>query len=568
MNSSTKSKKLIFFLFSILYVAVSQLINKSFFLPIKAHTGSENKAYRFLQTGLTLEDDFLSKVFCSLFACAAACIFIYALLYWILFLYQTWKTQAQTRKYIVLLIVLNLLAIIFLICLYPLPISLSPDTYYNYVYARAWLPMYWHGFLTNAIYCACLLIFPHPFSMTLIPCLFAINLLGYFIYCLLIKKNKHGFLYALLFTAFLLLMPETIQIASFVGRNYMYGIVSFAFLSIILLDHLEQRELTTSKCIILSALLGVLMTWRTEGILWLVFFPFLFYFTYFYHKDVTNVLKKFLFTGILILAGYFVLNIPTKYGNEKYQGSDYFIINLPGPLSTVLNDPDANLTYNGAEDDLATIDSVVPLEYIKKYGEYGSITYNYDNGRLSRQCDAGENGKKFVVASYNLLLHNLDIYLKFQANLFCKSLYLPTPFDVAYQEEAWNVSEQSSEIYSFVMDYYAVGEYDINQTHNITFINTKLDQFAESLFLTLLGYEYMLAGWIKLITTLAVLFIGIHALIGKRWVYVFTSVALLGILFAIILTAPTARNNYYFYSFFSQYWLIIFYLTELKRKPN
>lgn len=568
MNVSEKNKKLIFFLFSALYVVASQLINNSFFVPLIEHIGSENKAYQYPQTGLTLENDMLSKVFCRFFACVVACVFLYALCRWLLFLYQTWKSQNQIRKYIIILAVANLLAILFLICLYPQPISLSPDTYYNYVYARAWLPMYWHGFLTNVIYCASMIIFPHPFSMTLIPCLFAINLFGYFIYCTLIKRNKHGLLWALLFTVFLFFMPETIQIATFVGRNYMYAIVCFSFLCIILLDHCEQRTLTASKCIVLSVLLGVLMTWRTEGILWLPIFPFLVYFTYFHKKNVTNVLKKYLIMTLFILVSYSILNVPVKYGNEKYQDSDYFIINLPGPLSAVLNNPDANLTYNGAEDDLATIDSVVPIEYIKKYGEFGSITYNYDNGRVARQCDAGAQGTEFVVASYNLLLHNLDIYLKFQINLFCESLFLPIPFDVPYEEGSWHITETSAETYNFVMNYYSIGERDINQFHGITFINTKIDQFAEFLFLTLLSYEYILTGWIKLLTTFAVLLICIHALIRKRWVYFFTGGALLGILFAIILTAPTARSNYYFYPFFCQYWLIMFYIIEIKHKPH
>lgn len=565
MKISEKNQKWIILLGSILYVIAAHFISSSFFTPIKANTGSENKAYAFLETGLTLENDSLSKIFCWLFACTFACTFLFAFCSWIVFLYRTWKRDETVKKYILLLIAINLLGILFLICFYPLPISLSPDTYYNYIYAREWLPMYWHGFLTNVVYCACCLIIPHPFSMTLIPFLIAINLLGYFLYCGLIKNGKKGFRFALLFAAFLFVMPETIQIFTFVGRNYMYGIVSFSFLCIFFLDNLKKKELTLPKCVVLSVLLAVLATWRTEGIIWLLFFPFLFYFTYFYKRNVPNALRRFLLVALAVVLCYSVFNVPVKYGNEKYQGSDYFIINLPGPVSAVLNNPKANLTYEGAEEDLSTIDSVIPLEYIKKYGEYGSIYYNYANGRAARQCDVGSRGKDFVVASYSLLFHNLDIYLKFQTNLFCESLFLPTPFSLPYVEEPWVPEGESLIAYNTIMDYYNVGEKDILETHGITFIHPSVDAFADLVIQTIMGYAYLLTGYIKLITTLVVLFIGVHSLFKKRWLYFFTSVAVIGILFAIILTAPTARTNYYFYPFFNQYWLILFYLLQLKQ---
>lgn len=565
-----KYRRLIVILASVLPVMIALLCNHSFFSPLIDQCGSETIAYNYLNTGDSLATDLLSRVLCQVFAVGLAILFLYALWNWLLFLYYSWKSKRETRFYIYLLAGITFLGCLFVAFLYPLPISLSPDTYYNYTYAKEWLPMYWHGFLTNVVYCSCLIIIPHPLGMTLIPFIFAINLYSYFIYVLLIRNRKKGILFAILFTFFIFLMPETVQIFTFAGRNYMYGILHFTFLCKVLIDHIEQKPLTLKNASLLALLLAVLATWRTEGMLLLFFFPFLIYFAYLHPQKIWNVKKQWLQSLAIFFIFYCVFSFPVKYGDNKYQGLDYFIINLPGPVSVVLNDSDANLTYNRAQGDLDNIDSVVPLDYIKKYGEYGSINYNYDNQRAARQTNAGDKGKDFVISSYNLLFHNLDIYLKFQTNLFFQSLYLTPPFDVEYRQDDWNATPEGIEILNSIMKFYSVGQEDILVSYDLVIINSKLDAFMDNL--VQYGYSFLLSnlyaktGYVKLVVTLITFGLCIHSLIKKQWLYLFTGLALLGSLAVIILTAPTARNNYYFYPYFSQYWYIFIYLLSIQKK--
>ena len=391
-----------------------------YFHPIYEHVGWENRAYKWLSSGETMEEEILGRLLCMIYSYILAMLLLYLMWYWIVRLFKLWNECKSKRIYVLLFLILSFLGILTIIGLYPTPVSDPPDTAWNYVYAREFLPMYWHGFLTNVVHCACMIIFPHPVAMSIIPFLLGITGLCYILYQSVIKNCKHELLCIFIFFIFLLSMPETVQVFIYAGRNYHYALLSVCTLGIFLVDYMNNVIITKAKILWLSFLICFLACWRGEGIAYLVAFPFMLYGAY-YQKNTKISLKKIFKSSFFIVGIFLLLRIPDMYGSEKYQGDDYIIINLPGPLSAVwANNPNTN--YKSYEKDMEHINTVININYIIKYADMGSQNYNWDNLRISRQSDAGENGKAFIYAAYDILFHNLNTFLKYQFNVFAKSL--------------------------------------------------------------------------------------------------------------------------------------------------
>ena len=176
-------------LLAMLHLVISLIYSKDFFVPIKKNVGSENIAYTYLMFGETLQKDILSRLLCWTYSHLLGIVFIVVFWSSVLSTINVWKTCKESRIYIKILAVLIVCGVFLIIGLYPTTITYAPDTAYNYVYAREWLPMYWHGFLTNVVHCACLLFFPHPISLSVVPFLLAIIIFYYFTVQFVVKYS-------------------------------------------------------------------------------------------------------------------------------------------------------------------------------------------------------------------------------------------------------------------------------------------------------------------------------------------------------------------------------------------
>lgn len=558
----------------IIHCLISLVLSNSFFTPIKDNAGSENIAYKYFATGTLLSNDTVVRPLCRIYSYGLALVFISLFWKWVFFLVKAWRTN---KKYVVCLLALILVGIITIIGLYPATITSCPDMTYNYVYAKEWLPMYWHGFLTNILHCACLLFFTHPIALSIVPWLFASNILFYFTYHTIVKysyKNKirNAFIYGI----FLLCAPETVQALTYAGRNYVYVTLCMAFFGTILKDNLEKAPLTKGKFVLLSILCCALATWRTEGLLAVVFFPFILFFVYFYKREKEKIFSKaHLVKGcVLFVVTYSIFSLPNMYGTEKYQGYDYFIINTAAPLSMVWANDDANLEYESYENDLAKITAVVPKEYFEKYGEFATQYYNWENVRLSRQSDAGDAGKDFLIGAYSILLHNWDIYLQYQMNVWAQSIGCHPIFDLQSPSlEPWSLTDEKAQQFSaFVMDHYSVGSNDIAINHDIVFINPLFDEKFSSGVSKVVNKIYACdirwGGVEKIAISFIMIICLIHSIVKRRWAELIIGTLIMGLFAAVLLMAPAVRANYFYYSYFNQYWFILFYIifTNKMRK--
>lgn len=565
-------KKRKVYIVSIIHFVISCIHSGAFFSPIRENVGIENVAYKWCETGVTLRNDIFSRSLCWIYSHMLAAVLIFVFWSWVFFIIHIWKAHSIKRTYIGILLSLIIIGIFIIAAIYPATITSASDTSYNYVYAKEWLPMYWHGFFTNVVHCACILTFFHPVSMSVIPFLFGINLISYFTYHTVIKYTKQRKLVkTMVWGIWLLLMPETFQLLTYAGRNYMYAILSVSVFGILLKDYLEKEKLSTKKFIVLSFLVICLAVWRSEGLLYLIFYPFFLYFTYFYKRKVFWKKKKILQGIIYIGVLYLILAFPDKYGNEKYQGYDYFIINTPGPLSAVLINEKANFSYKNADKDLDKINDIVPLEYIKKYGSNATACYNLDNLRLTRQCDAGNKGKEYVIASYRALLYNWPIYFEYQINLFGNSIGFPRVFQLTTVDfEEWNTSQNDvKEWREWLMDYYSIGEDDMSQNYDIVFFSKKFDKALSKVIYWGVSKSHEF-GWrilniFKIPITFLVIAVSIISYRKREWIYTILGVFTIAIFTVIVLTAPTIRENYYYSVYFNQYWFLLFAWFQAKK---
>ncbi len=563
MNNINKIplEKRIFYLFTIIHCIISYMWSRHFFVSIYENVGSELMAYKWLSTGDTIQFDGLSRFLCKMYSHFLAIILIVLFWKWLYIIFNSLRKK-KDRPYIVLFIIVTLVGVLFIILSYPMTIVSAPDTTYNYVYAKEWLPMYWHGFLTNVIHCACMLVFCHPVALSLIPFLFSISVIYYFTYYIANKINeRYKLVVMLIWAVCLLLMPETVQVMTYAGRNYMYVSIVLCYYLILMKDYIEKASLTKKRFILLCIMACIVGTWRTEGIISLAAFPLLVFMVY---KDNTTInIHKSIRSLLIFIIIFAIFWIPGKYGSEKYQGYDYFIINAPGPLAAVLNSNEANLEYNGFDKDYEKVISVCPEDYIKKYGEFATQFYNWDNKRLSRQSSVSdEKGKDFVEGAYSILFHNLPIYLKWQTNLYLNSIGIDSIFEFDNKEtEEWILTDSELiEFNTYVMNYYFVGSTDIEQ-YSLTNggLMQVISTYVKLIINNIYNIELMYGGVIKICITMVVVILTILSVIKRKLFSFIIGGLILATLVAIILTAPATRSNYYYYPYYLQYWYILFY---------
>lgn len=556
------------FLFPCLHFLIASLFSASFFHPIRENAGGENIAYKFLKTGVSLPEDALSRLLCRVYAYVLAFLLIYLFWKWFFFLLDRYRNGSLEKSGIIVLLFVIIIGFVVIAAVYPQTVADATDTTWNYVYAKEWLPIYWHGYLTNVIHCACMIIIPHPIAMSLVPFLLGVNGLWFFTYEMLVKDGKERNLFPLfVWVFFLMMVPETFRVFTYAGRNYIYALLSVLYIGSFLNEHIQGGGICASKFICHAALGLVLGTWRSEGIIYLIFFPVLFYFTYF------RTLRKKEFAFLVLF--YLILALPGKYGNEKYQGQDYVIANTPSPLTAVFSQEDADLSYDGAKEDLENIFSVVPKEYFDKYGSLAQFYYNFDNFRAPRQNNAGEQGKNYVASAYSVLLHNWKIYLKNQVNLFAGSIGCsgPFPLDVMPVED-WtkNTTKEAVSWFDWIWAYFDIGKTNMSVDYDLVLINKKVDDFLETVSSTIIQKIYnagwSISGYVKIAVSVLTMFVCIIALIKKEWIFFFSGILILGILAVVILTAPAMRENYYYSPYFNQYWYLFFFGCHMLKKKE
>lgn len=285
---------------------ISCYSSRQFFIPIREGAGSENFAYKYFNTGLTLPDDKISVFVCKTYAYITAFLIIMIFWNWVFYLFWNWKWGKLKLRYVSIVLVLGISGAVMLLSAYPHTVVEATDTTWNYVYAKEFLPVYWHGFLTNVFHCACMIVLPHPAAMSLIPYILGVGEISYLAYMLFVKTELgKGWTFLLSVSAcvFLILTPETIPVFMYSGRNYNFALLSIGYVGILLTDFVHKHRLSCKKFFVLLGYVLILSNWRGEGIFYLISFPIMLIFAY--SENGSNLMQtKNKMRKIVIGGGY------------------------------------------------------------------------------------------------------------------------------------------------------------------------------------------------------------------------------------------------------------------------
>lgn len=299
------------------------------------------------------------------------------------------------------------LYITLLLCSYP-GYYMSDDTVI-FGYATRYYPVYWHNYLTSLYYMVGMSLFPASTGPIILNDLCLALTEAYIFY----KADKCFHTKARYLILLCGLLPFVLLSALMCFRPALYSPFFLFFFAFLYFEKKEKKTLTWQKLLLLAGLAAVLCFWRSEGIVLLVFCFLLIPICY-----GRNIRKTLLF--LLAFVIFFpTIRIPQAKGEEKYYGSDYLIISTIRPLSLIIH---REQTYPGAEEDLATIDAVIDLDYISyetlSCSSYNRYNSDYNSGRFTETGADADTQKAFLKSAFRLILHNPDLYLAERIQLF------------------------------------------------------------------------------------------------------------------------------------------------------
>jgi len=501
--------------------------------------------------------------------------YVFAKLFAFIFIFFIWKLiffakENINETYVKIFAAVTAVGCVIFALMWPYPFLASEDNLITYAYALRFWPEYWHSAYTSFIFTACLMVFPFSFSIGVFQWIFFVFVIGY-----VYKRikdcdrlpSKGRFFVFLIF-----LMPGIFVLMSNAYRTEIYALLCIYFISRIIFDMLDERKQTAIGLVKFMFLCGLVAVWRSEGIiLGLLGFGIYLIFVQKYKPARVVMLS-------MAMIGIFVLTIlPQKLGDKKYYGKDYSFINSFVNLQNILNTEGANLSYEGAADDLEAFEAVTPIPLLKKYGMDGYRRYNYANGRgdINQSLANDDVSAAYMSAYYNLLKHNPGIYARTQITMLANVLMIKPGYYIAgysgeiegdlepWTLEIWNIGRE--DIGTALISGNTVGALIYNAVASVfgavTTIFSKTYLYSLMLvFITLIQVYIFLAEIVKTIRKKS-------NLLGFAGV----SFVLLLQALAIVLVLPYASLVYlhaYYYASFVEVLVYILYLISGRKKAG
>ncbi len=265
---------------------------------------------------------------------------------------------------------------------------------------------YWQGYLTSVYYILCLMLLPVPVSVILFMCLINGAIVGYLVYKLWIFTGKKKFAY-LLYVPFLFFPVID-------SNLYPMRMSIYAFLELLLLAKIcfwvYEKRIPEKKEFLWTALLaGIITSWRTESIYYLLLFPVLLVFLFWKRAS-----KKAVGKAIVIYLAFSVFLVGfQKIGEGGIGGGDgYEITAIIRPLTPLV----VEAAYAEEKDLIARIDKVINCANIfqgASEGENGiGIFWRWANNGLIKDNYTREDYHNMKKAYYELILRHPKVFLR------------------------------------------------------------------------------------------------------------------------------------------------------------
>lgn len=380
--------------------------------------------------------------------------------------------------------------IVYILSSYPYMYALDGDYTAIYDTASHGLPLFWQSYLTSIVYLGYYLIFCHPASIIFVEVILFCVLAGYlaelYLSMVPVEKKKLRLCICSIFFLLVLCYVRIGSMALIPHRVFLWGTFAVYHVGVVFYHLLNKNTLFIgSRHFYLQAVLsGILAFWRTEGILFLFWMPLSFLLLALFHQDgelaeyrklvrtlhIKRVAAGFLLSALACLLAY----LPQIGINRDYYGNDYMLINYTGYLKEMLLDEELNLSYEGAEDDLAVIDSFTSLPIVKLFG---SGAYHYAAELKTGNCTTSgltdEEKGTYIDAVESLIAHNPTVFLKSRVMVFLKT-------NNFIEEQAGDPDIYYNEYLTGYGDYQdAVIEQILSYGYRPVFLNAMYDSFKQ-----------------------------------------------------------------------------------------
>lgn len=478
------------------------------------------------------------------------------------------------KEYAIVFGILFAIGILYIFAGFPDVIYMEGDSLGTYYFAMRNMPFYWHSMWTSSYFAACFMFLPHPFSivflqmtgfMTALTMMYAImnEYTG--------KYNWTKFLTVL----FILLYPDTNEVMLSPYRNCTYTVLVLLALTYVVYTGLKKNENSASASdrlshklshkLLMVLLFAFIAVWRSEGIVF-GFALFVVMFAVVYRLNI----KQFMIYLCLFLVSYKLIGIPQSFGDSKYYGSDYLIISTIPTLQNIFNDSTANLTYEGASEDIAAIEAVCPLVYIQQEGTVGYRSHNFESGYNINQTGAADEAKSaFISAVAHLVIHNPMDYAKtiFNNLTYSLGLHITIPMEEYAGEER---IELNLTAYDNYFDICTQAKEDIYQSPlTSAYAESAFRQLIQNTFGKLIEFTNKIWEKTKLsvlfkVVALSIAFINIFIYLvrliknkgqSNSWLMFLISGGYIAAFILVALSAPSGRGAYYYPVMYSLYFM-------------
>ncbi|MBP3766225.1 MAG: hypothetical protein J6G98_03490, partial [Bacilli bacterium] len=399
------------------------------------------------------------------------------------------------------------------------------DSIHLLEYARSLRTIPWHNIYTSLFYIISFSLIPHAAGVVIIQYIFISCVIGY-IYSNIFNKYKTR-LRVLFFM--LLLTPINLFYANWVFRTTICSYLELLTIFYIIFN-LENIITSKSKRRIFIILVGFISSYRSENILYILI-PIIFI----NRNNIKEIIKLF----ITCLIAMILINLPQKIVSKKYYNSDYLITNTYETLQYITNyisEEDIKKYYTN------NIRNIIPVEYIRNYGQHAYFEYNYENTDHGTTLNKSqEEQKKYLVDIAKLFFKYKKLYLFNKINGFTEMLYGKTYFPVGmtYSKRTEYFFQKQSNIIKdkFKKEY----SYKKDQNPNI--------------------YKKLI---LPFIITILLLIFNLFKKNKIKYIYILLLLKAL----IITLVCPITIFMYYYYLYLISYYLLLYKIIELIKRDE
>jgi len=450
-------------------------------------------------------------------------------------------TGKIAKKNLIIFFALYAIAIVYVIFLYPEMFFIEKDSYIIFSHSIREIPYYWHHVMTGYYIGGCMVLFPHPIIIPLLQSGALVGTVCYGINGINRIKPRRGYWLLLVF-----LLPEIRNLMIEPYRNCFYTIMELWACLYVLFGIIEKKKISFKNLFWEVPYLAILAIWRTEGIF---IGSILMVLSIIYLYDIK--LKKKLIALSCFVVMILGLNSLHNIGTEKYYGKDYLLTTTMNSARAMIKNG-SNLTYPGAEEDIAVINEICPDVAVE--GILGYRKNNEAEGRNINQSAINKEWQsKYTKAYANLVLHNWKIFLQSQLN---------NAFNALGTDGIYHIDSkygQSPEIYESYDAEYQADKVDFDNTfltkaweNNSTrlAIRNKIEHYRiiveKYVEPTKIPIALRFVVYVYLFVLLVKSFVASVSRRKKEWGKFLLIAALFAQLAVIVLTMPEIRESYFY----------------------